>query len=187
MNRYNTLSTWSRTVLFLAWVELVASIFLTVYTHKNAQFFTGGLTVFLYGMAGFVFAFAWSKIIAIGMELEKYRVEDDTVDHDHLISGTGRNLNVLHKLIERQKSGIFRTGNRQDILELLEQIILSEQDAVTAMNEYKSRFNKTLSNELQGLTGNFDQKKKYLKKFIDFGLVENEFPHREVKQEDKAE
>lgn len=183
MKQLKALSNLSRLIILLAWVEMVFAIILAVYTYKNTHVFGESLTVILYGMAGFVFVFAFGKNLALLVDIRRQQ-EVDSIDAPvESYAYREQMMNVLRDLISRQKGSIFRRKYKEDILSILDKLTPTQQDAIEILDLYRGKYRKKLTSELEGLTSSYDLKKEYLQKFIDYNVVEGEYPHRLVKNE----
>lgn len=178
MRQYKTLNNLSKWIIFLAWTELISATILVLFTYKNSQILGEALTIVLYGLAGFVFFFAIGKILTLLIDIRKHhelkftRVSAESDAYREFM------LNELHDIIEKQKSSLFRRKYRDNTISVLNVLIPSRKDAIEVIKTYRSKFSKNITSELEGLTSSYNLKMEYLKKFVDYGLVEEEYPHR---------
>jgi len=178
MKHYKALNNLSRLIIFLAWTEVILATILAIYAYKNSQVFGQGLTIVLYGLAGFVLIFAFGKNLALVIDIRKHQVQNYSKVPVESYAYREFMLIKLHDHIEKQKNSLFRRKYKDSIILLMNVLIPSRQDAIEIIDLYRRKYNKNITSELEGLTSSYDLKREYLKKFIDYGLVEEEYPHR---------
>ncbi len=180
MKQNKTLGNLSRLILFLAWTEVILASILAIYTYKNSQIFGEALSIILYGLAGFVIVFALGKNLALLIDIRKHQEQDYTKVSVDSYAYRELMLNKLRDLIERQKKSLFRRKYKDGIISILNVLVPSRQDAIEIIDIYRGKYRKNIISELEGLTSSHELKMEYLKKFVNYGLVEEEYLHKLV-------
>ena len=187
MKHYKALNNLSRLIMFLAWTEVILAVILAIYAYRNSQVFGQALTFVLYGLAGFVLIFAFGKNLALVIDIRRHQEQNYAKIPVESYAYRELMLIKLHDLIEKQKNSLFRRKNKDSIISLLNVLIPSRQDAIEIIDIYRGKYSKNVTSELEGLTSSYDLKMEYLKKFVDYGLVEEEYPHRLVEDDVDSE
>lgn len=86
----------------------------------------------------------------------------------------------LNSLIAGQKGNLLGAGNKVKIIELTTELCENKEYAECVLLYYKRKFNKDLLNDLKSLTTNYSGIKDYLRRFIELGIVKEEYPHDKI-------
>ncbi len=111
---------------------------------------------------------------------EKTNIEVLSKDNNG-IDISDEDIKKLGELIKIQKKGIFSSGNKSDIIDLLKSMISSNETAQKVIDGYNRLLNKSLISELKSLTTSYDGVKEYLSCFIEYGIIKTEYPHDLIK------
>jgi hypothetical protein len=166
---------------------MIIATILALYTYKNSQFFGESLTFVLYGLVGFVFVFAFGKNLALIIYIRRHQEKEYSKLHAERYTDSEMMLNNLHDLIKHQKSSLFRRKYKYQIISIINFLVSSRKDAIDLIDSYRKKYDKNITSELEGLTSSYNEKLEYLKKFVDYGLVEEEYPHRLVEDDADSE
>jgi hypothetical protein len=80
-------------------------------------------------------------------------------------------------LISGLKS-VFKSGkSAEELRGLFNSMIKSQSDAIQLILQYQSKFGKDMIMQINKHTSSFTLKKQLLQKFIEHGIVENDYPH----------
>jgi hypothetical protein len=116
--------------------------------------------------------------------LEKSRsgfVSEEKVENElSLKIKDSEKVEKLFSLIKGQKGNLFGGGNKNEIIEITMELCVSKECAEDLLLYYKKSFNKDLLEELKSLTTNYSSIKKYLHRFIELGIVKEEYPHDKI-------
>jgi hypothetical protein len=181
IKQFKTLGNLRRIFFFLTWTEITIAIILFVYTNKNSHVLGETLSYILYSLAAFVILFAFAENLLLAVAKKKNKSGKNKSIQTVTLNSKEQMIDTLHNLIEKQKCSIFRKRYTKYILSILDKLVPSRHDAIRILEIYKTRYRKKLNGELEGLTSSYELKKEYMRKFIDFKLVEEEYPHRLIK------
>ena len=106
---------------------------------------------------------------------------DNTKKADVSENSSARNpetINIIKELIEKEKKKTWwQEGNRQEIIKCLAEYCDSKNSCVQLIQEYQKRFNSSLIEDLKKLSSSYASIKELLSVFIEFEVIESEFPH----------
>jgi len=86
---------------------------------------------------------------------------------------------ILKELIDKEKNkGVFGKSALQELINLLEEICQSKNNCILLIQEYQTKFNSDLIEDLKKLSSSYDSIKETLYVFIKFEIIESEFPHK---------
>lgn len=86
---------------------------------------------------------------------------------------------VLKELIDKEKNkGVFDKSVRQELINRLEEICQSKNNCIQLLQEYQTKFNSDLIEDLKKLSSSYASIKESLYVFIKFEIIEPEFPHK---------
>jgi hypothetical protein len=108
--------------------------------------------------------------------LKKIEIQDYTLTKKEFKKKV---VQLLDKLIRKDKSIIY-TSKLEEIQWLIKTIITSRNSAIQIINVFKEVFSKDLIEELKCLSSNYIDIKNCLSEFIEFGIVEGEYPHKMI-------
>lgn len=174
-------------IIFLAWIDLIATIIVTGYLISNELDFLIVLLYLISGLIGFVLFLSFGKSILLLLDIREnqfdkhYSINNEKDElFDFEISET--KLKELDTLIKKQKKTFLGAGSKSNILILLSKLITSKEKAFIVIDKYNQLFNKDIIEELKGLSSSYVSKREYLSSFIDYKIVANEYPHDLIKE-----
>jgi hypothetical protein len=147
-------------------------------TLTNDDSFYRGLVLIFIGILLLIFnrvIWAFTKVISnISINIRGIRMEaqvneeivDTEIPHDVKSA-----ITTLNEFIVRGAS------MREDILTLLTDYCTSREVAIDLIKAYEQTYGTDLISALTQLSDRYDEIKKYVGVFIDFGIVEQEYPH----------
>ena len=106
-------------------------------------------------------------------EAETQEVADDLVDKQE--------VKKLHQLIARQKYA-FGSSGMKEVLALIDKLCPTKDEAIKLLNSYTSYFNADLLQELKTINTSYDSIKRNVSKFIELGVIKEEYPHDLIKE-----
>jgi len=107
----------------------------------------------------------------ISEEIETAEINDDNAKINE------ENLEKINVLILGLKS-VFKSGkSAEELRGLFYSMIKSQSDAIQLILQYQSKFGKDMIVQIDKHTSSFSLKKQLLQKFIEHGIVENDYPH----------
>ncbi len=88
-------------------------------------------------------------------------------------------VNELYVLIKKEKQGFLVGGTHRDaIRSLLNDTVTTQEEARLLIEEYFGYYERSLIEDLKGLTNSYAGIKEYLLPFIELGVVKAEYPHQ---------
>lgn len=198
MEKYGSLKGIAHALIIVAWLFLVGSIILSYYLVENGTAsFLGIIYYLIYGVVGCLLLLGVGKSILLLIDIrdaqftEKIKDSDNSVDFSEKdtkeptspafttvnVDITKEYLSELKGLINKQKKVLFGDGKPELIHSCIEKAVISQKTALRLIDMYNIEFEKNLLDELKGLTTNYNTIKNYMVKFIEFGIVESEYPH----------
>lgn len=86
-------------------------------------------------------------------------------------------LENLFNLIKSEQKSLFG-GYSKKVAEELEKLCQTKSDTLNLMFNFKSKYNTELVDEISKLSNHINYLKRNLKIFIDFKIIENEYPFK---------
>jgi len=190
MEKYSTLKSLAGIINFIAWLNLIAGIIIAIYSNGEKLGTIGIVTSVVSGLVGFVLLLSFGKLIQITLDIRENQIKtrDETTTIEAInenfadskeIEFSEMNLLDLRKLILKQKQKIFRKNNNE-LLELLSRLITTRQKGLDIILAYEKQFGVNIIDELKSLSTNYGTIKENLKQFIEFEIIENEYPHKMI-------
>ena len=91
----------------------------------------------------------------------------------------------IDRLYDLIKKNFFGSSNKQEILDILNGLINSKESALVVIEKYNQMYAHSLYDDLinilKNLSTNHDVIREYLSCFIEYNIVENEYPHDLIK------
>jgi hypothetical protein len=188
MEKYRTLKSLAGIINFIAWLNLIAGIIIAIYSNSEKLGDIVIVTSVVSGLIGFVLLLGFGKLIQITLDIRENQImtreettateaSNESFTETREIEFSETTLLDLRKKILRQKQSIF--GKKTDeILELLSRLITTKQKGLDIIVAYENQFGVSIIDELKSLSSNYGTIKENLKQFIEFEIVENEYPHK---------
>lgn len=108
-------------------------------------------------------------------------VSEETLEDElSLMIKDSEKVEKLNSLIKGQKGKLFGGGNKEEIIKITMELCESKEYAEDLLLYYRRSFNKDLLHELKSLTTNYSGIKEYLSRFIELGIVKEEYPHDKI-------
>ena len=110
------------------------------------------------------------------MQIQTQTVEDieDKIKKDEEYK---KELSLLFNLIKTQKNKILGGGMTDEILFLIGSLCKTQDDAINLLTIYKSTYKSDLIIDLKKLNSTYSDIKRNLSIFIDFNIVDENYPH----------
>jgi uncharacterized membrane protein YhaH (DUF805 family) len=83
----------------------------------------------------------------------------------------------LNQLVKVQKDKLFGGGMTDEILSNIDSLCQTQDDAIYLLNTYQKVFNSDLVDELKKLNSGYNSIKRNVSKFIELGVIEENYPH----------
>lgn len=120
-----------------------------------------------------------SNIIIKLKDKPKVDVSSKKEDDKHKFEGNTKLLIQLKGLINSEKSRIiFDPSNREEIIDMVESLCPTKEDALKLINAYNSLFDLDLINDLKSLSTSYNMIKKMVLVFIELGILDSKYPHK---------
>lgn len=201
MEKYSTLKTLAGVLNFIAWLNLIAGIIIAIYSNSENLGTIMIVSSIVSGLIGFVLLLSFGELIQLALDIRENQIStegkiitnDAESERKIIINDTGSEgstnnseikfsettLLDLKKLILIQKQSILGEG-KNEILELLSRLITTKQKALDISVAYEKYFGVDIIDELKSLSNNYGTIREYLEQFIDFEIVEKEYPHKMI-------
>jgi len=206
MEKYGTLRGLARIINFIAWLNLISGIILTIFSISNdlgTSFILSGL---LGGSIGFILLLSFGKLIQLALDIRKKQIEKgenkkpmesqekkflEQIEGEEnknsieskgeksleLIENIERSIVGLRRLIIRQKQSFIGSSTRLEIISILSKLLTSKESAKILIEKYENKFGINIIDELKDLSKNYAVIKEYLLPFIELKIVKGEYPH----------
>jgi hypothetical protein len=103
---------------------------------------------------------------------------DNNVDSDYQTTTIDNEiLDNLFNLIKSEQKSLFG-GYSKKVAEELEKLCQTKSDTLYLMLSFKNKYNTELIDEISKLSNHINYLKRNLKIFIDFEIIENEYPFK---------
>ncbi|MCU4165698.1 hypothetical protein [Carboxylicivirga caseinilyticus] len=86
-------------------------------------------------------------------------------------------LTTLNNLLVQEKKRILGKSKKQDIVDLMDEVISNKVMALQFLDKYKTMFKTDLIKDLEQLSSSYDGKKEYLRLFIEHEIIDKNYPH----------
>lgn len=116
-------------------------------------------------------AYAYKNFVESGDLTEDGSVKDDNIQ---------ANVNTIKEYIHEEKRAVFGSNKREVLLELIDSLCKTKEEAKIVLDVYQSSFNKDLIEELKKLNSSYSAIKENVQSFIDAGVVDPRFPHARI-------
>lgn len=97
-----------------------------------------------------------------------------------LIVTYSEKVEELNSLINCQKGSLLGGGNKTQIIKITKELCESKECAEDLLLNYQRNFNQDLLKELKSLTNSYSGIKDYLSRFIELGILKEEYPHDKI-------
>lgn len=206
MEKYGTLRYLTVIINFIAWLNLISGIILTIFSigyNLGASFIIIGL---LGGLIGFILLLSFGKLIQLVLDIREKQIEKEKnkkpmeiqeetsleqieVEENknpirfkgekslQQIEITEISIIELRGLIIRQKKSYIGNKKKTEIISILNKLVTSKESAKILIEKYKNKFGINIIDELKDLSKNYAIIKEYLLPFIEFKIVKGEYPH----------
>ena len=105
-------------------------------------------------------------------------ISDNNVDSDYQTTTINdETLDNLFNLIKSEQKSLFG-GYSKKVSEELEKLCQTKSDTLNLMLSFKNKYNTELIDEISKLSNHINYLKRNLKIFIDFEIIENEYPFK---------
>lgn len=145
---------------------------------------TETITVCILNNRYYMVNYNWSGVPKLVGSIEgpnEERNPSETFDHEENASMKPKNkLTTLHNLITFPDESFFGNSNKELIVEELNKLCSSKEEAEYLILEYQKYFKKDIIQELMSLTTSYDGLKQYLAPFIDLNILEPQYPHEKL-------
>jgi hypothetical protein len=108
----------------------------------------------------------------ISEEIETAEINDDNAKINEEI------LERVKVLISGLKSIFKSVKSAEELSEMFNSMIKSQRDAIQLISQYKAKFGQDMIVQINKHTSSYALKKQLLQKFIEHGIVENDYPHK---------
>lgn len=88
-------------------------------------------------------------------------------------------IRELHQKIILSQKKLF-SSNSAELTHIISEICISKEAAVNLIIDYKTFFSQDLIDDLKKVSSSFAMKKELLEKFIEFEIVNSEYPHERL-------
>ena len=92
-----------------------------------------------------------------------------------------KHVKELRHLVQKEKKALLGSPNKQNILDLLQSLCVSEKQTSHLLDSYEEEFDIVFLDELRGLSSSYSGIKEYMTPFIELGIVTSEYPHDRIK------
>lgn len=176
-------------ISFIGAYDILSSLYELI-SGNSADISTSIVSFIFITAASLFLIYSIYRIIKIGVDYNNlHTIEEDEADtqedsipetKDQVAPDIGNIddfLQQLHILIRKQTNRTFGSDNKNEILALLSNFIVSKEIANITLEKYSDIFKSDLISELKELSSSYSVIKTYVAPFIDYGVVSNEYPH----------
>lgn len=93
-----------------------------------------------------------------------------------------KHVKELRHLVQKEKKALLGSANKQNILDLLQSLCVSEKQTLHLLDSYEEEFDIVFLDELKGLSSSYSGIKEYMTPFIELGIVTSEHPHDRIEK-----
>ena len=205
MEKYKLLKLLSKIISFTAWLSLILSTIVIIYNliYKEAELIEIlGSTIgsIIGGIYSFILLLGFGKFIQIILDIreDQIKISDEMNSHkpneskkqvqkiqskpnkrevQKKIDVDDNLISELKNLIIKQEESLNANKYKKDIILLLNRIITSQDQSRGLIEQYYNLYESNLLDDLKNLTNNYKSIKEYVFIFIDFDIIEEEYPH----------
>lgn len=188
MEKYSTVKSLASVLIFIAWLNLLAGIILAIYASNENLDTIMIVSSAVGGSIGFILLLSFGKLIQLAIDIRENQVisnetnapnseEKEEITESSKIEISDTTLLDLRKTILSQKRSVLGKG-KDVILDLLKSLLSTKQNALDLISMYEKSFGVSIIDELKSLSSNYSTIREYLEKFIEYEIVEEEYPHK---------
>ncbi|MDZ4203234.1 MAG: hypothetical protein U1C46_00315 [Bacteroidales bacterium] len=197
MEKYRTLETLSKIIIFIAWLTLISAGIGSIYSITKELELVWIFSIIFGGALWFVILLGFGKLIQLALDIRKHQIAINEKKISNLVED-GENIQIRYSrkkrnseqienfetvvseisgLITKQKTSLIGNKQKGEIISLLNEVLTSQEKAKFLMEEYFKHYETSLIDDLKKLTSSYSGIKEYLLPFIELNILKEEYPH----------
>jgi len=200
MEKYKLLESLSKIIIFIAWLIVISLVIVVMYLISKEAELIEFFGFIIGGIYSFILLLSFGKLIQITLDIREDQIKFSDKMNSHAPNENKKQvqkiqsklnkkevqkkididdnlISELRNLIIKQKKSFIGNKYRKDIILLLNRIITSQGLARRLIEQYYNLYESNLLDDLKQLTSNYNGIKEYVLIFIEFDIIEEEYPH----------